>query len=99
MYCTTLRIPDELATYVQEAAQAASLSVNAWLAQLLEQDQAQARKRRLAQDWAVYAGDTQAQDVEYAVAAQGQLVAERAVATYRAGKGARTAPKKSGSKP
>jgi hypothetical protein len=73
MFSTRLRIPDALAAYLQEAAKDASLSVNAWVVQLLERERAEARKRRLAQDWAVYAADLPAQKVEYALPAQREL--------------------------
>ena len=85
MFSTTLRIPDDLAAYLQEAAKGASLSVNAWLAQLLERERAEARRQRLAQDWAAYAADGSAQDVEYALPAQGELVAEPWSPAYSAG--------------
>ena len=84
MFTTTLRISDDLALFLQETAQGAALSVNAFLAQLLERERAEARRRRLAQDWADYAADGPAQDVDYAVAAQSELVAEPAAAPYRA---------------
>ena len=76
MFTTTLRIPDELAAFLQETAKDSSMSVNAFLAQLLEKERAEARRRRLANDWAAYAADEAAQDVSYAFAAQAECVAE-----------------------
>jgi hypothetical protein len=68
--------------------------VNAWLAQLLERQRTEARKVRLAREWVAYAADVQAQDgnVEYALAAQGELGGEPPAAPSRAGKPARKAP-------
>jgi len=83
MFTTTLRLPDDLARFLQETAKGASLSVNAFVAQLLEKEQAETRRRRLARDWAEYAADGEGQDVSYALAAQGELVAEPPAAPYR----------------
>lgn len=85
MFSTTLRIPDELAAFLQQAAKAEAMSVNAWLAGLLERERQAERRRRLARDWEAYAAEGAAQDVEYALAAQRELAAEEAV-PYRAGK-------------
>jgi len=76
MYSTTLRIPDDLGAFLQEAALERSLSVNACLAMLLENWRDAERKRRLARDWAEYAADGAAQDIEYAFPAQAGLAAE-----------------------
>ena len=76
MLSTTLRINDELGAFLQEAARDQDLSVNAFLIQLLEEKRAEARRRRLAEDWAAYAADPAAQDVAYAWPAQAGLVAE-----------------------
>jgi len=92
MYTTTLRLSDELARYLQETAQGASMSVNAFLSQLLEKERAEARRQRLTRDWAEYAADGTGQDVEYALPAQGELVAEPPVQPYRAEGGAARAP-------
>ena len=86
MFTTTLRIPDALASYLQEAAAEASLSVHAFLTQVLERERAVARKRRLARDWTAYAADSArdpAQAVAYAFAAQAELVAEPAPTPYQ----------------
>jgi len=76
MLNTTLRIPDDLGAFLQEAARDRSLSVNAFLTLLLEEKREEERRRRLARDWAEYAKDPQAQEVEYAWPAQADLVAE-----------------------
>ena len=73
MFTTTLRIPDDLAAFLQEAAQGASLSVNAFLAQLLQRERTETRRRRLAQDWTAYATEALDQDVDCAVAAQREV--------------------------
>ena len=83
MFTTTLRLPDDLARYLQETAKGASMSVNAFLSQLLEKERAEARRRRLALDWAEYATGDAGQDVAYALAAQGEIVAEPPGAPYR----------------
>jgi hypothetical protein len=83
MFSTTLRITDELAAFLQQAAQAEAMSVNAFLARLLEQERQAARLRRLAKDWEAYAADGEAQEVAYAQAAQMELAAEEPV-PYRA---------------
>lgn len=78
MFSTTLRIPDDLAVFLQQAAKAEAMSVNAFLAGLLERERENARKQRLARDWAAYAADGDAQDVDYARAAQAEVAAEEA---------------------
>lgn len=78
MFSTTLRISDDLAVFLQQAARAEAMSVNAFLAGLLERERQNARRRRLAKDWAAYAADGEAQDVEYAFAAQAEVAAEEA---------------------
>jgi hypothetical protein len=83
MLSTTLRIADDLALFLQQAAKAEAMSVNAYLVRLLEVDRLAVRKRRLAEDWAAYGGETDAQDVEYALGAQAGIAAE-APATYGA---------------
>jgi len=83
MFSTTLRITDDLAAFLRQAAEAEALSVNAYLAKLLERERQAERKRRLARDWAAYAADGSAQDVEYALGAQAELAAEDPV-PYRA---------------
>ena len=83
MFSTTLRIPDDLAAFLQRAAQADAMSVNAFLARLLERERRAERMRRLAKDWEAYAADGDAQEVEYALAAQAQVAAEEPI-PYRA---------------
>jgi hypothetical protein len=83
MFSTTLRIGDDLAAFLRQAARAEALSVNAYLAGLLERERQAARLRRLARDWEAYAGDGDDQDVEYAFAAQARVAAEEAI-PYRA---------------
>ncbi len=89
MLSTTLRINDELGTFLQEAARKQDLSVNAFLIQLLEEKRAEARRRRLAEDWAASAAEPSAQDLEYAWPAQAELAAEPEH-PFRAGKVRRT---------
>jgi len=76
MFSTTLRIADELGAFLQEAAREQSLSVNAYLTRLLEERRAETRRQRLAKDWADYAADPAAQEVEYALPAQADIAAE-----------------------
>ena len=76
MFSTTLRIGDDLAAFLQQAARAEALSVNAYLAGLLERERQAARLRRLARDWEAYAADGDAQDVDYAFEAQAGVAAE-----------------------
>ena len=58
--------------------------MNAYLAGLLERERQAARQRRLAADWAAYAAEQGAQDVEYALGAQAEVAAEGTVAIRRA---------------
>jgi len=83
MYSTTLRLPDELAAFLQEAARNQGLSVNAYLARLVEDRREGDRRGRLARDWVLYAGDAAAQDVDYAFEPQVSLAAETPL-PYRA---------------
>ncbi len=76
MFTTTLRLPDDLAAFLQEAARSQGLSVNAYLARLVEHRREEDRRGRLARDWTLYAQDTAAQDVDYALEAQRSLAAE-----------------------
>jgi len=85
MFSTTLRIQDDLGTYLQEAARASSQSVNTFLADLLERERERARRQRLASDWAAYAREDQ--DVTYALDAQSEVVAERQVLYTKGPKG------------
>jgi hypothetical protein len=75
MFSTTLRIDDDLGRYLAEVAKSQALSVNAFLAQLLERERREAHRRRLAKDWAVYGQE--GEDVDYALAAQLEAVAEK----------------------
>jgi predicted transcriptional regulator len=84
MFSTTLRIADDIATFLQQAAKEEGMSVNAYLARLLERERLAARKRRLAADWAAYAADQEAQDVEFALDGQADVAAERTI-PYRSG--------------
>jgi hypothetical protein len=79
MFSTTLRIADDLADFLQQAAREEAMSVNAYLARLLEREQQAAQKRHLAAEWAAYALDPEAQDVEFASNAQADIAAERRV--------------------
>ena len=76
MISTTLRLPDDLAAFLQQDARSQDLSVNAYLTRLLEERRLEAGRRRLAADWAAYAAEPGAQDVEYAAPAQADLAAE-----------------------
>jgi predicted short-subunit dehydrogenase-like oxidoreductase (DUF2520 family) len=76
MFSTTLRISDDLAAFLQQAAKAEAMSVNAFLARLLERERQAARKRRLAEDWQAYGAEGQLQDVAYALEAQSEIAAE-----------------------
>lgn len=49
MFSTTLRIPDDLGAFLQDAARQSGLCVNAFLTNLLAEGQAAARRRRLAE--------------------------------------------------
>ena len=86
MFSTTLRITDDLAVFLQQAAQAEAMSVNAFLTRLLERESRAERLRRLARDWEAYAADGEAQDVEYAFTAQAGAAAEEVV-PHRAERG------------
>jgi len=78
MFSTTFRIPDELAGFLQEAAKAEAMSVNAYLARLLERERQAARRRQLARDWEALGAEAGSQEVEYALEAQAEIAAERA---------------------
>jgi len=93
MFSTTLRLADELAVFLQEAARARSQSVNAYLTCILEERRAEERRRKLAMDWTAYAADASAQDVDYAVEAQAEIVAEPQV-PFEAAPGPRRAGRK-----
>lgn len=82
MFSTTLRIDDELGAFLQAAAKRQSLSVNAFLAALLAQERQAAARQRLASDWAAYAQDAEAQDVDYALTAQASVAAESQAKPY-----------------
>jgi hypothetical protein len=90
MFSTTLRLDDDLATFLRAAAEAHTLSVNGWLVELLRREQAAASRRQLAADWAAYGTDAEAQDVVYAFKAQAEVasesVAEPRRRSYRARK-------------
>jgi len=74
MIRTTLRIPDDLAAFLRQAARAEAVSVNLFLMRLLERERRAAHMRQLARDWEAYAAEGgQAQDVEWAFSAQGGL--------------------------
>ncbi len=83
---TTLRLDDDLATFLRGAAEAQAMSVNGWLAELLRREQAAAAQRKLAADWAAYGKDVEAQDVAYAFAAQAEWVAEPRRRSHKARK-------------
>ena len=93
MFSTTLRLADELAVFLQEAARARSQIVNAYLTSILEERRAEERRRKLAMDWTAYAADASAQDVDYAVEAQAEIVAEPQV-PFEAAPGPRRAGRK-----
>lgn len=76
MFSTTLRIEEDLGHFLQEAAKRSALSVNAFLAELLRREREAAARKRLAKDWAAYAHDAEVQSVDYAFAAQAQVIAE-----------------------
>ena len=84
MFSTTLRIDESLGHFLQEAARRSALSVNAFLAELLRREQEATARKRLAHDWRAYAQDAKAQDVDYALAAQAQVVAEPKPKAYGA---------------
>ncbi len=97
MFSTTLRINEDLGHFLQEAAQRSALSVNAFLAELLRREREATARKRLAADWAAYAQDRQAQDVDYAFNAQAQVVAEPKQKAYKS-KSPSKAPSKAKSK-
>ena len=72
MFSTTLRISDDLGDYLQGAARSSALSVNAFLTGLIEREREEARRRRLAQDWAAYGQEDQ--DISYTLSAQAELL-------------------------
>ena len=76
MPSTTLRLDEDLARFLQEEARAQDMSVNALLVDLVRQARELRARRRLAEDWAAYAQDAEAQDVAYAFPAQSGLAAE-----------------------
>lgn len=90
MFSTTLRLDDDLATFLRAEAVAHTLSVNGWLVELLRREQVAAARRKLAADWAAYGQDAEALDVAYAFEAQAEVasgaVAERRRRSYRARK-------------
>ena len=87
MFSTTLRLDDDLAAFLHTAAAAQALSANGWLVALLRREQALAARRQLAADWAAYGRDAEAQDMDYAFAAQAEVAAaEPRRRTYRARK-------------
>ena len=90
MFSTTLRLDDDLASFLRAAAEAHTLSVNGWLVELLRREQAAAARRKLAADWVAYGQDDEAQDVAYAFKAQAEVaadtVAEPRRRSYRARK-------------
>ena len=83
MFSTTLRLDDDLATFLRAAAEARTLSVNGWLVELLRREQAAAARRKLAADWAAYGQDAEAQDVAYAFKAQAEVAAESVAGPHR----------------
>jgi hypothetical protein len=84
MFSTTLRIDESLGHFLQEAARRSALSVNAFLADLLRREQEATARKQLAHDWRAYAQDAGAQDVNYALSAQAQVVAEPKRKSYTA---------------
>lgn len=99
MFSTTLRIDETLGHFLQEAARSSALSVNAFLADLIRREQEATARKRLAHDWRAYAQDDEAQDVNYALAAQAQVVAEPRRKSYTANpKGAAVGAAKAKSK-
>ncbi|MBP1772470.1 MAG: HicB family [Holophagaceae bacterium] len=86
MFSTTLRLDDDLGRFLREAAEAHGVSVNGWLTELLQREQAAAARRKLAADWAAYGQDAEAQSVTYAFSAQAEVAAEPRRRSYRARK-------------
>jgi len=76
MFSTTLRLNDDLGSFLRDAAEAHALSVNGWLVELLRREQVAAARRKLAADWASYGKDAETQDVAYAFKAQAEVAAE-----------------------
>jgi hypothetical protein len=74
MFATTLRITDELGSILQDLARFEGLSVNAFLARLIEQEREARRRRRLGEDWAAYARE--GLDAAFALEAQAERVSE-----------------------
>lgn len=79
MLSTTLRLPDDLAGFLEAQAKAEAISINAWVTRVLEAERERLRKQQLARDWAAYAADATLQDVAYALPAQGEVAAESSV--------------------
>ncbi len=90
MFSTTLRLDDDLASFLRVAAEAEDQSVNGWLVELLRREQVAMARRKLATDWVAYAKDAEAQNVAYAFRAQAEVavetVAEPRRRSYRARK-------------
>ena len=86
MYSTTLRLDEDLARFLQDEAGSREMSVNALLAELVRQARTARSRRQLAQDWAAYAQDDEAQDVAYALPAQAEVAAESKAKVYHAPK-------------
>ena len=75
MIRTTLRIPEDLAAFLRQAARAEAVSVNLFLMRLLERERRAAHMRQLARDWEAYAAEGgQAQDVEWALAGMREIL-------------------------
>jgi hypothetical protein len=91
MFSTTLRLDDDLASFLRAAAEAHALSVNGWLVELLRREQVAAARRKLAADWAAYGQDAEAQDVAYAFTAQAEVAAETVAGPRRRSSRARKA--------
>jgi hypothetical protein len=68
----TLRMTDDLAAFLRQAAREEAMSMNGYLVRLLRRERHAARKRCLAADWSAYAADLAAQDVAYALGAQAE---------------------------
>ena len=85
-FTTTLRLDDDLGRFLREEAEAQSLSANGWLTELVRREQAEAARRRLAADWAAYAQDDEAQEVDFAWPALTEAAEEPRRRSYRARK-------------
>ena len=83
MFSTTHRLDDDLGRFLREVAEAQSMSVNGWLAELLRRERADAARRKLVADWTAYGKDVEAQDVAYALPAQAEVAAEVAAEPRR----------------